>query len=505
MTKLRQIFNMYSQSYSKLYIAQTVGVSRNTVRNYLITFHTLNKSLEELSKLSDKELDDIFKRRHKVQHEGELKLLYDFYPEAEKKLSRRGTTIYDLWLEYEKKYPQGLGKTAFYFHYNLYRRRQSPSMHIEHKAGDKMFIDFAGETYSYLETDTGEIKQAQIFAAVLGASRLTYYEAVESQSTFDLILCCIHALEYFGGAPMAIVPDNLKAAVIKSHRYSPKLNENFESFAKHYGMSVVPARAYKPKDKALVENAVKLSYQKILKNLGNDVVPLSEINRRIQCLTEDFNNVNFSGRDYSRRSFFDEAEKSVLQPLPLLPYESRRQVRLTVYKTGHVLLNQDKHYYSVPYKYIGKKVKVLYSKTTVEAFFNYEKIAEHKRVKSRFNYTTEPDHMASHHRAILEWNPDKFLTQAKAIHDDVEKYLQKIFEKKLHPEQAYRSCAGILSFAKRKGPDPLIRACRKGLHVDRYSFKFIEDMLIGGKEKLDNDPDDHGDMPDHGNIRGDYE
>ena len=354
MTKLRQILNMYSQSYSKLYIAGTVGVSRNTVKGYLKTFHLLSKDYEEINKLSDKELDDLFKRQHTVYHDEQLKLLYAFYPDAQKKLSRRGTTIYDLWQQYEKQYPQGLGRTAFYFHYNLYRRRQSPSMHIEHKAGDKMFIDYAGETYPYLEQETAEVKQAQIFAAVLGGSRLTWFEAVESQSTDDLILCCIHALEYFSGAPLAIVPDNMKAAVIKAHRYSPNLNQNFESFARHYNMSVVPARAYKPKDKALVENAVKLSYQRILKNLGDDIVPLEELNRRIKSLTEDFNNANFSGRDYSRRSFFEEAEKQTLQPLPALAYELRKQVRLTVFKTGHVLLNPDKHYYSVPYQFIGK-------------------------------------------------------------------------------------------------------------------------------------------------------
>lgn len=505
MSKLRQILKMHSQRISKLSIAETVGVSRNTVKNYVNTYERLARSFEELDQLEDKELDDLFKRQHTVQHESEVKTLYAFFPEAEKKLSRRGTTIYDLWQDYSREYPHGLGKTAFYSHYSLYKRRQSPSMHIEHKAGDKMFIDFAGETYPYVETETGELKRAQIFAAVLGASRLTYFEAVESQSTDDLILCCIHALEYFGGAPLAIVPDNLKAAVIKAHRYSPQLNQNFESFARHYSMSVVPARAYKPKDKALVENAVKLSYQRILKHLGTDQVPLEEINRRIMALTETYNTINLTGREYSRRSFFEEEERSALQPLPLLAYELRKQIRLTVFKTGHIFLNPDKHYYSVPYKYIGKKVKVLFSKTCVEIFYKYEKIAWHKRLKSKFQYTTEPDHLASHHKAILEWNPEKFLSQARAIHQDVEFYLQRIFEKKLHPEHAYRSCAGILSFAVRKGHEPLITACRKGLHVERYSFKFIEELLIGGKEKLDNGPDDHGDMPDHDNIRGDYE
>lgn len=505
MSKLRQILKMYSQSLSKLYIAETTGVSRNTVKHYLRTFHSLGKSFEELDPLSDKELDDLFKRQFTVRHAAELKEIYEFFPVAEKKLTRRGTTIADLWLEYEQAFPNGLGKTAFYGHYNLYRRRQAPSMHIEHKAGDKIFIDFAGATYPYVDTNTGEILQAQVFAAVLGASRLTYFEAVESQQTDDLILCCIHALEYFGGSPQAIVPDNLKAAVIKSHRFEPRLNQNFESFARHYSMSVVPARAYKPKDKALVENAVKLSYQKIYKNLGEDVVSLSELTARIKELTEEYNNAMFSGRDYSRRMFFEETEKSTLQPLPVVAYELRQQVNVTVFKTGHILLNPDKHYYSVPYEFIGKKVKVLYSKSMVEIFYKYEKIAEHRRVKSKYNYTTVPEHLASQHKAILDWNPEKFLKEAREIHADVEFYLQKIFEKKPHPEQAYRSCAGILSFARRKGKDVLIAACRKGMHVDRYSFNFIEEIILGGKENLGNDPDEPGDMPDHDNIRGEYE
>jgi hypothetical protein len=194
-----------------------------------------------------------------------------------------------------------------------------------------------------------------------------------------------------------------------------------------------------------------------------------------------------------------------LQPLPALRYELRRQARLTVFKTGHILLGKDKHYYSVPYQYIGKKVKVLYSKTVVEIFFKYEKIAEHKRTRSPFNYTTHADHLASHHKAILEWNPEKFLSQARAIHADVETYLQKVFEKKLHPEHAYRSCAGILSFGRRKGNDNLIRACRKGLHVGRHSFKFIEDLLLAGKEKLGDDTEGETRMPYHENIRGSYQ
>jgi transposase len=502
MNKLRQILKMYSQSLSKLYISETVGVSRNTVKAYIRTFEMLGKSFEELNLLNDSELDELFKRQAKIRHETEVKELYEFFPEAEKKLARRGTSVFDLCREYINTYPEGLGRTAFYKHYALYKKRVSPSMHMEHKAGDKMFIDYAGETYPYVEAGTGEIKQAQFFVSILGASQLTYIEAIESQQVDDLILCCIHSLEYFGGSPLAIVPDNLKSAVTKSSRYEPRINENFEAFAKHYGMSVVPARAYKPKDKALVENAVKLSYQRILKNLGDHIVPLSELNAKIRILLEDHNNTLLTHRDYSRRQQFEEIERSALQPLPALSYELRKQLKVTVLKTGHIMFNPDKHYYSVPYSYIGKKVKVLYSKSFVEIFYRYDKIAEHARIKSKYGYTTTADHMASSHKVILEWTPEKFLKEAAEIHPDVESYLYQVLQKKSHPEQAYRSCNGILSFARRKGKDILIAACQRANYLGRYNFGTIESLILGGFDKLHWEQEELLLMPDHENIRG---
>jgi transposase len=502
MNKLRQILKMYSQGLSKLSISDTIGTSRNTVKSYIKTFEKLGKTFEELNALSDADLNSLFKRQVTVRQEEELKELFDFFPTAEKKLARRGVSVFDLCKEYIITYPEGLGRTAFYRHYATYKKRVSPSMHIDHKAGDKIFIDFAGETYPYADAVTGEVKQAQIFLSILGASQLTYIEAIESQQVDDLIICCIHSLEYFGGAPLAIVPDNLKSAVTKSHRYEPRINENFDCFARHYGMAVVPARAYKPKDKALVENAVKISYQRVLKNLGNDIIPLAELNVRMRLLLEEHNNTPLTNRDYSRRERFEELERSALQALPLLPYELRKQVKVTVLKTGHIMLNVDKHYYSAPYTYIGKKVKVLYSKSYIEIFHKYEKIAEHHRLKGKGSYTTIADHMATSHKVIMEWTPEKFMKEAAGIHPDVEFYIAQVLLKKSHPEQAYRSCNGILSYAKRKGNDVLISACQHAHYLGRYSFKAIENIILGGLDKLEWKEDASPAMPNHENIRG---
>ena len=502
MSKLRQILKMYSQSYSKQCISDTTGVARNTVKSHLRTLQTCGRSIEELLSLSDTELEAVFKGEPAVRNEEGILELYEFFSKGVKKLARRGTAVLDLWEEYAKLNPEGLKRTTFYRHYNLYKRRLHPSSVIEHKAGDKMFIDFSGEKYPYVDTASGEIKQAEIFVAILGCSQLTYIQAVESQQVGDFIECCINSLEYFGGAPLAIVPDNLKSAVIKSHRYSPKLNENFEAFARHYGMSVVPARAYKPKDKALVEGAVKISYRSILKNLGEDIVPLTELNKRIKVLLENHNNAPLTGKDYSRRGQFEEMERSTLQALPRLPYNLKKSAGVTVMKNGYVMLNADKHYYSVPYRFIGKKVKILYSKYEVEVFYKYEKIAEHDRTKSRHNYTTKEEHLASQQKAILEWNPEKFLADARAIDEIVEYYIGQVLLKKTYPEQAYRSCMGILSFAKRKGKNVLIAACKRAHYLGRYSFTAIEDIIIAGASDLEIEQEPLGPMPKHENVRG---
>lgn len=502
MNKLRQILKMYSQSYSKQYISDTTGVARNTVKSHLRTFNSTGKSFEELLALSDTELEAVFKGEPAIRNQESVLDLYAFFAKGVKKLARRGTAVLDLWEEYSRLNPEGLKRTTFYRHYNLYKRRIHPSSVIEHKAGDKMFIDFTGEKYPYSDVVTGEIKQAEIFVAILGCSQLTYAEAVESQQVADFIDCCVHALEYFGGAPLAIVPDNLKSAVIKSHRYSPRLNENFEGFARHYGMSVVPARAYKPKDKALVEGAVKLSYRSILKNLGDDVVSIAELNSRIKELLEKHNNALMSGRNYSRRSQFEEMERSTLQQLPVLPYNLKKHAGVTVMKNGYVMLNADKHYYSVPYRFIGKKVKILYSKYEVEIFYKYEKIAEHVRTKSRHNYTTKEEHLASTQKAILEWNPEKFLADGRAIDQVVEYYIGQVLMKKTYPEQAYRSCMGILSYGKRKGNQVLIAACNRAHYLGRYSYTAIEEIIEGGIANLDIEQEPLKPMPKHENVRG---
>ena len=503
MSKLRQIIKLYCQKQGTRTIRDATGISRSTVQKYITQFRGLKIPLDELSKLTDQELEALFHPDPITPDPPERqKELYAFFPYAEKRLKQPGMTLQILWKEYSLKHLDGFQSTGFYKHFKIWKGQSHPSMRMVHKAGDKMFIDFTGKKLHIIDTSTGEIIAVEVFVAILGASQLTYVEAMESQDMTDFILACENALHFFGGAPSAVVPDNLKSAVTKSNRYEPHLNENFEAFADHYGMTVLPARAYKPKDKALVEGMVKIVYSRIYTNLhGQEFTSIQAINEAIWKYLEAHNQTSFQGRAYSRREQFDEMEKQLLQPLPPMRFEMRDQVMVTVMKNGHVCLRCDKHYYSVPYQNIGNKVKMFYSKSKIEIYYNYELIGSHERVKSPHNYTTDPAHMATYHQHLTDWNPGRSMEEAHKIHSEVGFYIEQVILKKPHPEQAYKSCQGILSFSKRVGNERLIRACQRAHRYGIYHYRIIESILQRNLDQSDIEEDTLP-MPTHDNIRG---
>ena len=504
MSKLRQILKLsISHHQGSRSIRDATGVSRTTIRKYIIQYRALKIPWDELLKLSDKDLNDLFHTDPELPDPPEReKELYALFPQVEKRLKQPGMTLNKLWKEYSDNNIDAFQSTGFYKHYRIWKGRSHPSMHMVHKAGDKMFVDFTGKKLEVVDLLTGEIKTVEVFVAILGASQLTYVQAVESQDIADFILCCENALHYFGGAPSAIVPDNLKSAVIKSNRFEPSLNQNFEAFAEHYGMVVLPARAYKPKDKSLVEGAVKIAYNRIFTNLhGQRFYALTELNAAIMRHLENHNKALFNGRTYSRMDQFAEMEKQVLQPLPPMRFEMRENVQVTVMKNGHVCLHKDKHYYSVPFINVGKKVKIFFSKSIVDIYYKYELIASHQRIKSPHSYTTESAHMATYNNHLSDWNPQRFIEDAHKIHSDVGHYIELVISKKMHPEQAYKSCQGILSFAKRVGNERLINACKRANQYGIYHYKIIETILQKNLDQYDMDDEIHA-MPAHDNIRG---
>jgi transposase len=505
MSKARSILKMYTDGVSKQSISNRTGATRNTVKKYIRQFEAMGITLEEIDKLSDTELEALFSSpRQETVLDKRKSELFAFFPTVEKALKQKGVSREKIWEQYLVKHPDGYRVTQFKEYYNLWSKKVNSSMHQEHKSGDKMYVDYTGDKLSYVDKTTGEVFPVEVFVAILGASQLTYVEASMTQRKEEFIGSCENSLHYFGGMPQAIVTDNLKSAVIKSDRYEPTLNEMFRDFVDHYHMTALPAGPYKPKHKALVEGAVKIIYRTIFHSIKQHIYfSLTDLNTAIRELLEAHNNKLLTGRPYSRRQLFEEVERTDLQPLPQYRYQTKRKKVVTVMKNNHVSLAEDKHYYSVPYRYIGKKVTILYTQERIEVFYHYECITSHPRNYKPYGYTTNEDHLASKHQFKSDWTPDKFIQRATFIGNDTRDYIARILEIRQHPEQAYKTCQGILSFAVRLGNDRLNGACRRAFYYGDFSYNGIRTIL---EKRLDLEPfdmdDDNKKMPGHRNVRG---
>jgi len=507
MSKVRTIIKLYTEGVSKQSIGERTGLPRNSVKKYIRLFLASCKSLEEIEQMSDTDLEQMFLEmapRHHIENDPRYQTLVEFFPIMEKALKTRGVTKEKLWQQYITLHQDGYRISQFKHYYLLWKKVRNPVMYIEHKAGEKMYVDYAGEKLQVLDPELEEVVDVEVFVAILGASQLTYVEASYTQQKEDFINSCENALRYFGGVPNAIVTDNLKSAVIKSSRYEPTLNEAFADFVSHYSMAALPAAPYKPKHKALVEGAVKIIYRSIYSVLkGNVYSCIETLNGTIREALEAHNNRPLSGRPFSRRQLFEDTERHMLNPLPEKRYELKRRYIATVMKNNYVCLAEDKHYYSVPYRFIGKKVTLLYSRSEVEIYHRYERIAVHKRNSHLFGHTTENDHLASQHRFMSDWNPDKFIERASEVGPQTKEYIIQLLNTRQHPEQTYRSCQGVLSFAARAGKERLNNACQRAHQFGDYSYQTIRVILEKGLDRAPFDQlDDNPLMPPHDNIRG---
>ena len=503
MNKLRSILRLYSEGKGKKFIAEYHEISKNTVKKYLRIFTTLKLTYDQVELLSDRELYQAFQMPLEKEVPLRLQQVRSFFPRVQKEIKRPGVTRLLMWDEYIAKHPDGYGKSQFCAHYNLWRGTTKPSMRIEHKAGDKMYVDYTGKKLQIIDKQSGELIDVEVFVSILGASQLIYVEATYTQRKEDFVTSVENGLHYYGGVPAAIVPDNLKSAVTKSHRYEPTLNETFKDFAEHYSTTVLPARVYKPKDKALVEGAVKIVYTAIYTALRNrQFFSIEALNKAIWEQLEILNNRKLKNRPFSRRDLFNEVEKDILDALPVERYQIKESSWVTIMKTGHVCLQKDKHYYSVPYRFIGKKAKLVWSLKEVKIYYNYQCIASHSRIKSPYNYTTIEDHLASTHKFIAKWNPEYFLAWARNIHPDVALLITDILERKKYPEQAYRSCIGVLGLAKKVGDKRLTDACTRALEYGVCNYKIVQNILERGLDKVDDQEEKDNPIDDHDNIRG---
>lgn len=506
MLEIKQIIQLKLKGVSNREISRRLFVNRKTVDEYVRHFKGLEASYEELSGYTESQLQEIFPRITKQPDKKTYEQLKDLLPNLEKESKAIGATTLELWKHYKQIYPDGYGYTQFKKYLNEWKQKPAISMHMQHKFGDKLFVDYAGKKLSIIDKQTGDIKKVEVFIAVLGASQYTYVEATYTQQQEDFINSLCNCLEYIQGVPQAIVPDNLKQAVDKSHKYEPRINKQLRCFACHYNTSILPTRAYKPQDKSLVEIGVRMAYQRIYFHLRNQsFFSLQELNEAIRKLLKaNINGTNFQNRDYSRQLLFDQQEKDQLQPLPESRYQIRYFHKATVQKSYHIYFGKDKHYYSVPYQYVGKEVALQYNRALIEIYYDHQRIAVHRRNRKIGDYTTIDDHMPETHRYVKGWSMAYFIEWAETQDQRIHYFVKRLFENAPHPEHVYKSCAGLQSLKRRYGLKRLIKACQRAMEFDQYKYKIVESILKKGIDKQTEIPFSESDpsLPEHDNVRG---
>lgn len=506
MVKLKEIIRLKLAKTSIRKIAKLTKVSRNTLVVYLRYFEKAELSLSDLLNLSEEEIFTLVNKRPTVKDDFEsqrFELLSNKFLSFEEDLRKPGVTREKLWTDYKIESPNGYGYAQFCHHYQQWKKNSEISLHIEHKAGDKLFVDYAGKKLSIVDKETGNIREVEVFVSILGSSQFTYVEATYTQNKEDFIQSVENSFLFFNGVTKAVVPDNLKSAVTKSCKYEPEINSYFDDFAQHYNTSIYPARVRKPQDKSLVEGAVKIIYRRIYAELDKQIFfSLQELNTAIKEKLEIHNNMKFQNRNYSRYDLYIKIEKAELLELPPIKYELKEYRFYTVQMNSHIRITKDDHYYSVPYKYIGKKVKVAFSTSTVEIYLNYKRISFHKRVQS-IGYSTLAVHMPSKYKYLTEWNPKRFISWAEKIGEKTKTVIETILSSKIYPEQAYKSCFGILSLAKKVGEVRLESACARANDYNNCNYRVIKNIL---EQKLDEEKVEQQTLfsisQDHQNIRG---
>ena len=416
-------------------------------------------------------------------------------------LRHKGVTLQLLWLEYKERYPEGYQYTQFCEHYRRWQKTLDVSLRQEHRAGEKMFVDFAGKGIPIVNQYSGEITVAEIFVAVLGASNYTYAEAVLSQNLPSWIGCHTRAFDYYGGVSEIMVPDNLRAAVTKSCRYEPDLNPTYRDMAEHYGTVVIPARARKPKDKAKVEAAVLLVTRWITAVLRHHTFfSLTELNAKIRELLERLNSRKFKKLDCSRKDLFERIDKPALKPLPLNRYEYAEWKKATVNIDYHVEI--EGHYYSAPYQLVRQQVEVRLTVNVIEMLYKGKRVAIHQRSFQKGKFTTLEEHRPKAHQKYLEWTPSRIIHWAERTGPSAAELVEKVMTIRPHPEQGFRSCIGIIRLGEKYGPDRLESACARALAINSHSYKSIRSILESGFDRIPLPKQEVMPIVEHDNIRG---
>ena len=441
-----------------------------------------------------------------------------FYPEADTRVSSRfqvpdwpvlnqelkhkGMTKQLLWEEYTQQYPNRCHSySQFCDRFRHWRGLQKRSMRQLHKAGEKCFVDYCGHTVPIINADTGEIHNAEIFVAVLGASNKTFAEATWSQQLQDWLGSHVRMFDYFGGCTTMVVPDNLRSGVSRACRYDPDLNPSYQQWAEHYQVAVIPARPYKPKDKAKAEVAVQIVERWILARLRHhSFFSLAELNQCIAALLEDLNQKPFKQLPGNRQQAFEQLDKPALKPLPRYPYQYAHIKPVRVNIDYHV--QYDQHHYSVPHQYVGEKLELHAGETLVTIYFRQQVVASHAR-SYKPGMTTVAAHMPTRHRKHMQWTPGRLKNWARDIGPEVLKWVDKQLKSKAHPEQAYKVCLGLLNLSRQYPAQRLDAACKIANGASLNRLKQIKSILKSNRDQLPEQLELKAELPqNHENIRG---
>ena len=422
-----------------------------------------------------------------------------------RELRRVGVTLELLHVEYLEQHSSGYRYSAFCERYHKWKQQQRVSMRQVHKAGDKAFVDYSGKKPQVVDPETGEVREVEVFVAVLGASNYTFAEATETQQSRDWIASHTRAFDYFGGVTAAVIPDQLRTGVSKSCRYEPGLQRTYEQWAEHMGTAVIPARPRKPKDKAKVEVAVLVAQRQIMARLRDETFfSLDALNERIAQLLEQLNDRPMKGfGGQSRRQMYEDLDQPVLRALPATRFVYAQWLTARVNIDYHVEV--DRHYYSVPHTRIHQKLDVRLTATTVEILKGNDRVWAHKRSYFAGRHTTVAEHMPKAHQKHMEWSPSRLKNWGGTIGPSTHKLVEQILQSRPHPEQGYRSCLGILRLSKRYGAERLEAAAARAVSVGARSYRHVDSILKNGLDRLPPpEADAEPEQPPivHENLRG---
>jgi len=508
MQHIRSLIQQLQKGYSQRRIARELQLSRNTVKHYACRLLQSAYTLAQLQQIDDAGLAAIiYAHTKQLQPDGrkedfKQRLSY-FIPE----LKRTGVTRQLLWEEYKQSYPQGYEYSQFCDLLALHHKVEDATMHFTYQPAAVMMVDFAGDTLSYTDADTGAVIVCPVFVCVLPYSGYSFVIALPDATQPNVIKALNLCLDYFDGVPHSLKCDNMKQAVKKSCRYEPIFTDTITAWALHNNITLLAARPGKPKDKAPVENEVKLAYQRIYAPLRDKVFfSIEQLNHAIKEQLTLHHQRIFQKKAYTRQDCFIKEEQPLLQPLPASCYYIHHSVQAKVQKNYHITLGEDWHHYSVPFAYIGKGVHAVYDTDTVEIYYEHKRIALHRRSYKKHGYTTCKEHMPESHQRYSEqrgWNEEYFLMQAEKIGCCTHQYIKGVLKGKHFTEQTYNGCLGILRLAKSYGTFRLEAACKRALKGSSFNYRTLSNILSNNLDMLEaQQQPELFTMPEHDNLRG---